>query len=150
MCKVPLSLSTFLSLSDVLQFIKIWTPRTTSCSGWPAAFNLAFSPYSLFDPSVCLGLQMCRLIPWRILRISKFTSSAQRQIPSPLAATFTLVRAVTSSAQWWLWAIFGCVWPFPSANVLFCSWSSPNTPVAVVYSTQQHHQGDCQITWLRP
>ena len=46
------------------------------------------------------GSVMCRLIPCRILIVSKFTSSTRKLIPFGLVATSMSVEAVMSSAWW--------------------------------------------------
>ena len=55
---------------------------------------------SPFDPNIHLGSVMCRLIPCRILHVSKFTSSARKRIPFGLLATSTSVEVVMLSARW--------------------------------------------------
>ena len=122
MCKVPLSLSTFLSLSDVLQFIKIWTPRTTSCSGRHAALFSLISYLvvnSPFDPSIHLGVSDVQADTLEDPTCFQIHIKCLKMDPFHVGCNITLVEAVTSSAQWWLWAVFWAICsPFPWP--LFC------------------------------
>ena len=131
-CKVPLPSATFLALvmfCKLLSILWIWTPGTT----FDSSIHLGVSNVqadSLEDPT-CFQIH---------IKCSKMDSFP---VGCNISRSNNTVCPVVAISNFFL----PCV-ALPKASVLFCRCLSLNTPVAVIYSTQQC-QGDCQITWLK-